>query len=185
MRTINMFDKRTRFQKCIIKLFGLAFCITLNMVSLIITFAIEKNFIFMGIILFLLTIVVLIETLIHINAFLRKINFKGCIIEVCNYRGKNKFDVDKKCISTLKIVELFYPVGRSVISGDKKIKLICITLNGAEPLKDEDEYMSYYKDRNYIFIQVREEIKDIVKEELDIDISEYLQKDKKKHWYEN
>ena len=66
-----------------------------------------------------------------------------------------------------------------------KIKLICITLNGAEPLKDGDEYMSYYKDKNYIFIQVREEIKDIVKEELDIDISEYLQKDKKKHWYEN
>lgn len=192
MRTINMFKKSTRFEKITFHFLQDIFTVIISIICLIMAFTLKiYNLNILTGLFGVLAVIFFINSFKELNMFDRVMVFEETKISIyshkngCRYSNKVKlqYEVNKESITDIRIIEALFPLTHG--GGLHKDNLICITLNGAEPLKDGDEYMSYYKDRNYIFIQVREEIKDIVKEELDIDISEYLQKDKKKHWYEN
>ena len=96
---------------------------------------------------------------------------------MCRYQNPI-IEISKSIITDVSIIKIILTGSRGC--GMQECNAICFSITGDKPLYGRVEYQKYNKNRNYIFIQVREEIKDIILDELGIDISEYIPNDKKR-----
>ena len=186
-RMIYMFDKEIRIERGWGGLIlVISFWLMLIIFSILYCFQITNLYTIMDIYAFLIiallwasgNIFLTVNVIKLLNTHCRKIYFSEDSIKICGYRGNPIEVISKSVITDITIIKLVF-IGPGAFFPE--YDAMCLSLNGVSPLYSRAVHLKYNKNRNYIFIQVREEIKDIILDELGIDISEYIPNDKKRH----
>lgn len=185
-RMIYMFDKEIRLKRgwggliltisFWLLLIGLLFLFFFNIKNL------HKNintyiFAFCYLLCLSLIIYLTFRSIKKFIMFHEKIYFSENAIKICGYQNP-VIEISKSIITDVSIIKIVLMGSRGC--GMQECNAICFSLNGAKPIYGRAVHLKYNKNRNYIFIQVRAEIKDIILDELGIDISEYIPNDKKR-----